>query len=271
MRDENPPSRECGPAISQPARVALLCSDNQHKEQVQKLAARHGLVLSEATSDVDYHLLVEDDRISLRQLEGSHKPLYVEWVAGKMGYRSRHDLSLKQPLARAIGITAKDKPRILDATAGFGRDAWMLSALGCQVQMLERSPVMAVLLANGLQRAYASEALSIAKRLQLRCADAIMYLKERAEQESRAEVVYLDPMYPHSTKSALPAKEMQLLRRLLGEDLDSSALLDAAMGYAQRRVVVKRPRHGACIANSKEPDFAINSPNTRYDVYVIKR
>jgi 16S rRNA (guanine1516-N2)-methyltransferase len=270
MSNENLPSREHEPSINRPVRVALSCMDDEHREQVQRLAAHHGLVLSEAMLDVDYHLLVEGDRISLRQLDGSHKPLYVEWVAGKIGYRSRHDLSLKQPLARAIGITHKDKPAILDATAGFGRDAWMLAALGCQVQMLERSPIMAVLLANGLQRAHASAAVTIAERLQLRCADAILYLKERAAQESWAEVVYLDPMYPHSAKSALPTKEMQLLRRLLGEDLDSSALLDAAMAYARRRVVVKRPRHGACIAG-EEPDFAINSPNTRYDVYVIKR
>jgi 16S rRNA (guanine1516-N2)-methyltransferase len=257
------------PIINQPVRVALLCLDDQCTEQARRLAAQLGLSLNEASPDVDYHLLLEGDRLSLRQRDGNQKPLYVEWVSGKMGYRSKHDLSLKQPLARAIGITSKDKPMILDATAGFGRDAWILAALGCQVQLLERSPIMAALLADGLQRASASDARAIAERLQLNCVDAIVYLHDPSCQEPRADVVYLDPMYPHSTKSALPAKEMQLLRRLLGEDLDSPALLDAALAYAQRRVVVKRPRHGTRIAG-KEPDFAINSPNTRYDVYLMK-
>jgi len=135
--------------------------------------------------------------------------------------------------------------------------------------MLERSPLMAALLADGLRRARASPARPIAERLRLDCADATTWLRERSHAAPPAEVVYLDPMYPHTPKTALPAKEMQLLRGLLGEDRDSPALLEAALAHAQRRVVVKRPSQGAPI-EGRMPDFAIHSPNTRYDVYQVQ-
>lgn len=43
---------------------------------------------------------------------------------------------------------------MVDATAGLGRDAFVLAALGCRVRMVERHPVVAALLDDGLQRGY---------------------------------------------------------------------------------------------------------------------
>ncbi len=250
-------------------KVTIVCLAPMRLAQAQALAAHLGLPLSDQAAQADYHLLVDADRLSLQQVGSPHKPLSVEWVGGRMGYRTQRDLSLRQPLARAIGITAHKRPSVLDATAGFGRDAWLLAALGCQVQMLERSPLVVALLADGLRRAFASPVRPIAERLRLDCANATTWLRERSHAAPLIEVVYLDPMYPHTTKTALPAKEMQLLRGLLGEDRDSSALLEAALAHARQRVVVKRPSHGASI-DGRAPDFAIHSPNTRYDIYRVQ-
>ena len=45
------------------------------------------------------------------------------------------------------------RPRVLDATAGFARDAFVLACLGCHVDLVERSPIMAALLRHGLEQA----------------------------------------------------------------------------------------------------------------------
>ncbi|TMP13498.1 class I SAM-dependent methyltransferase, partial [Pseudoalteromonas ruthenica] len=45
-------------------------------------------------------------------------------------------------------------PVVLDATAGLGRDGFVLASLGCKVILHERHPVVAALLYDGLKRAY---------------------------------------------------------------------------------------------------------------------
>ena len=53
---------------------------------------------------------------------------------------------------------------MLDATAGLGRDAFVLASLGCQVTLIERVPAVAALLENGIERALLNvETATIAK------------------------------------------------------------------------------------------------------------
>lgn len=88
---------------------------------------------------------------------------------------------------------------MVDATAGLGRDAFVLAALGCQVQMLERNPVVAALLDDGLRRGYLDAEIGpwLRERLTLLHASSLTAL---VAIEPRPEVVYLDPMYPHRQK-----------------------------------------------------------------------
>ncbi len=185
--------------------------------------------------------------------------IYIDFVNGKLAYRNKHNSGRKQPLAKAIGLKSGNNPTILDATAGLGRDAFILANLGCQVQMVERSPVVAALLYDGLQR------LNNLTNLQLIHQDAQNWLPTLS---LKPDVIYLDPMYPHRKKSALVKKEMQILQTIIGADIDSSALLTIALNSANKRVVVKRPKW-ATILNDIPPTFCINSVNTRFDVYLI--
>ncbi len=104
---------------------------------------------------------------------------------------------------------------MVDATAGLGRDAFVLAALGCQVQMLERNPVVAALLDDGLRRGYLDAEIGpwLRERLTLLHASSLTAL---VAIEPRPEVVYLDPMYPHRQKSALVKKEMRVFQSLVG-------------------------------------------------------
>lgn len=194
-------------------------------------------------------------------------PVYVDFVAGSVGHRRRFGGGRKQPLARAVGLKGGALPLVIDATAGLGRDAFVLAALGCTVCMLERSPIIAALLANGLQRAHADpEVAPIAARMRVVCADAREHLRTLMPHE-RPEVIYLDPMYPQRNKSALVKKEMRILRALLGDDNDAAEILAPALASALQRVVVKRP--GAAPPLNEQPSaFDIRSENTRFDVYL---
>ena len=195
-------------------------------------------------------------------------PLYVDFVGGQLGYRQRQAGHAREPLARAVGLKNRLlAPDVLDATGGLGRDAFMLARLGCRVTMLERAPVMAALLRDGLARAAADAGTAaVVERIDLIGADAVTYLAQLGEAQ-RPEVIYLDPMYPHRDKSALVKKEMRYLRSLVGDDLDAPALLAAARLVARRRVVVKRPRLADALAGPP-PSSTLMGSTTRFDIYL---
>lgn len=233
------------------------------------LARRLKLPLTDIDgATADLLLVMTAKRLELRQTgQGRTGPVYADFVAGKVAHRRRFGGGRGQPLARAAGLKKGRNPFVLDATAGLGWDAFVLASLGCRVTMVERSPVIAALLHDALDRASTDEeAGTVVRRMALLCADAVPYLDQLSEQE-RPDVIYLDPMYPKREKSALMKKEMRLFQRLVGDDADSEELLAAARSRARFRVVVKRPTQAESLGN-QAPSMAIQSPNTRYDVYV---
>jgi 16S rRNA (guanine1516-N2)-methyltransferase len=190
-------------------------------------------------------------------------PVFIDFVSGRSAHRRQFGGGRGQPLARALGLKGGKKPTVIDATAGLGRDAFVLATLGCQVTLIERSPVIAALLKDGLRRALEDEETAkIASQMQLLQGDAAQIITKLP----RSDVIYLDPMYPESGKKARVKKEMQLFRQLVGPDLDSEALLEAALVHALKRVVVKRPAKAVPI-DGPPPSASISSPNTRYDLY----
>lgn len=193
-------------------------------------------------------------------------PVSVDFVGGVLGHRRRFGGGRGQPLARAVGLKQGANPRVTDLTAGLGRDAFVLASLGCTVHMVERVPLVAALLENGLARAAdVPELQEIMGRMSLLAGEGRTWLGQ-LQPDRAPDVVYLDPMYPPRSKQALVKKEMQLFHRLVGNDTDAAALLAEALVHARKRVVVKRPRNAPPL-QGPTPQFAVLSPNTRYDVY----
>jgi 16S rRNA (guanine1516-N2)-methyltransferase len=252
--------------------VAVCCEDSARLEDARGLAERldTGLVACEAVEADRMALVVTSGRIELRVFgPDAPGPVYVDFVEGRSRHRRLYGGGRGQPLARAVGLKKGETPRIVDATAGLGRDAFVLAGLGCDVTLVERSPVIAELLRDGLARAARDAEVGawIGARMHLCQADATRWLAGLADGDA-PDTIYLDPMYPHRQKSALVKKEMRLFQRLVGEDCDSAALLAAALRTARRRVVVKRPK-GAPTLAGPVPSTRIESRNTRYDIYVI--
>lgn len=204
----------------------------------------------------------ENDRLCLR---ASHRPQYgtihADWLSPDLDRRiagGKH-----QPLARALGLHKQTKLRILDATGGLGRDAWTLAALGATVVLIERHPMIFQLLEDAHSRAVAAQ-VEAANRIALIHADTLDWFK--SDHERAYDAICLDPMYPDDRKTALPSKEMQILRELTGGDTDADTLLHAARTTG-KRVVVKRPHHAPPLADA-QPDAAIQSTQLRFDLYL---
>lgn len=189
-------------------------------------------------------------------------PLRLDWSGSAM--RRRIAGGRRQLLARAVGLNKAADLSILDATAGLGRDAFTLAALGAHVVLVERQPLLLALLRDAHAHALADPAWhAVAARMTIVEADAATILAG----DGRWDVVHLDPMYPHRGKDALPQKEMQLLRELCGADDDAGQLLAPALAACRRRVVVKRPAR-APFLDDREPAFQLTGTQARYDVYI---
>ncbi|NYS59934.1 class I SAM-dependent methyltransferase [Vreelandella salicampi] len=197
------------------------------------------------------------------------KPLQVDFVGGKAGHRRRFGGGRGQLVAKACGLAKGVTPNVVDATAGLGRDAFVLASLGAKVLLIERVAAIAALLEDGLKRASEhDETAEIAARMTLRHGDAAQSLAELvAGAQFAPQVIHLDPMFPHREKSALVKKDMRLFRALAGDDNDAPRLLEAALDVATHRVVVKRPRKAPPIAGPA-PQHTLEGKTSRYDVYV---
>ncbi len=248
-------------------RVAVTTSSPLLTERAENLARALGLPLVPLEDpDADLLLVWTRERLELREVGASTGSVYVDFVGGKAAHRRRFGGGRKQPLARAVGLKGQNAPHVLDATAGLGRDAFVLATLGCTVHLVERSPIIGALLEDGLRRAGPeSEVSYIVARMSLSVGQAAHVMRALTDAE-RPDVVYLDPMYPHGKGSALQKKEMRLFRDLVGDDADAHTLLNSALTCAKKRVVVKRPR-SAPVLGERTPSAEVRSKNTRYDLY----
>jgi len=222
-------------------------------------------------------LQVEEDRLELCSIKNPKlSPLFVDFLTGSTGYRLSHSGGTKQQLAKAVGIKGKFRPSVWDVTAGLGVDGIILATLGCQVHLIERSPTIFALLQDGLQRVGncrldGDRALPLQEIIKnfvtLELGDAQEILK--SIPPNNIDVIYLDPMFPESRKTALTKREMQVIRDIVGMDVDSGALLALALEVAKKRVVVKRPRLALSLPGSRSPDYIVQGTRNRYDVYLI--
>jgi len=251
--------------------IAVAYCDAIDSENSKLIAKKYGFdYIGDAASvnkhaQLDFLLQFNQQALELLKLdEPKLGGIKVDFVEGATAHRRKFGGGRGQDIAKAIGLKHGFTPHILDATAGLGRDAFVLASLGCQVTLMERMPVVAALLDDGLERAKLnSEVGEIAERMQLVHVSSI----EKMALAEQVDVVYLDPMYPHREKSAAVKKEMRVFQSLVGEDLDADALLAPALALAKYRVVVKRPSYAPPL-NNKKPSTSIKMKKNRFDVYV---
>ncbi len=247
-----------------PAGCSVWFREEGLRPAAERLASRLALPL-DGEGNTGLRLLLTPAGLELRDAAGRlGEGVRVEFVSSE---RIRQASVAGEGLIRAVGARRGQRPSVLDATAGLGRDAAMLAWRGCPVTLVERSPVLAAMLEDGLTRAAARpDAAGMSRNMRLVAGDAVAIMRALSPDQ-RPEVVYLDPMYPEQGRKAKSRKDMQLLQCLLGEDPDPPGLLAAALDTAINRVVVKRPRKAPALSGPA-PSHQIAGRSTRFDVYL---
>ncbi|MGE3973377.1 MAG: class I SAM-dependent methyltransferase [Bdellovibrionales bacterium] len=175
----------------------------------------------------------------------------------------------KQPLLKALG-SLKDSPFVLDATAGLAKDAFLMALKGHHVTALEQNKSLFLLVQDAIARSNGKvEALKFLEHLNENSFEFLQKLKEK-----KFDAIYLDPMYPQRESSALPKKEMQVLRELLHvdektfeqTDEDTTQLLTLALEKSKKRVVLKRPLWAPKLS---KPRHSQEGKLSRFDVYIV--
>ncbi len=249
---------------------ALIChnEDTNILSMAREVATRLQLPIHDKEHPLPsegYVLRWDEQGLALQPLgKKAPNPVRVDFTGGAVDHRRKFGGGSGQMIAKAVGVKASRPLQVLDATAGLGKDAFVLASLGCHVSLYERNPVVSALLEDGLRRGQQTqdpELFTIMSRLTLSHQDSLI-----AEGAS-ADVVYLDPMFPERSKSASVKKDMAIFHSIVGRDDDADGLLERALRWAKYRVVVKRPRK-APFLNDKSPSYQLQGKTSRYDVYV---
>ncbi len=252
-------------------KLAVLYQGQGDIVPFQQLAERLGVPLHQSASDTqaDFFLSWRDGCLKLFETGGAtgRSPLQKGGMAVDIEPRNGEQRSWPAPkdgvLAQALGRKTRT---VVDATTGWGQDSLHIFRMGYELLCIERSPVMAELLADGFARLAKQDWM---QRLnheppRLLQGNAIDLL---ASLETRPDCIYLDPMFPPKRKkSALAKKSMMVLRDLLGDDQDKEQLFEAAINAAGKRVVVKSPDYAEPLGG--KPSQSFQGKLLRYDVYL---
>jgi len=127
--------------------------------------------------------------------------------------------------------------KIYDLTAGLGRDALIMALKGYRVVMIEKHPVLYVLLKNAHQNLL-SDYPDIYSRIEVVNADSACFIQDIKMEDN--PIFYLDPMFPKRAKSAKVKKEMQVLQNIC--DLSDNAEDLLKLAVSKGKTVLKRPK-----------------------------
>lgn len=225
------------------------------RSQAEILAARLNYLLDKEASSC---LFVTQERLTLKIANFSL--LYADFSSASWSKRKAE--GKKQGLVRACKPAQGIK--IIDATAGWGRDAAILASFGAEILMLERHPIMATLLADALTHRDTIDLQQM--QLSLKETDAYSYLSNLNPGEY-PDIIYIDPMHPERNKSALVKKDMQVLQQMIGADEDALGLIRLAVTRVKQRVVVKWPQKTKSLVPAA---FSIEGKTVRFDIYTPK-
>ncbi len=194
-------------------------------------------------------------------LQDTEKPKLkaaVDFLQGRLAYRSQQHIN-GENLVKACRIKGQTDVSVLDATCGFGKDAFLLSCAGFSVTATESHAVVHTLLKDALTR-YFKHTAETPFELHNQWA-------QNLNPTTQADVIYLDPMFPDREKSAAVKKDMQLFHRLHTEQAQEiEQLFSWALKHANKKVVIKRPSRSK-IVNDYQPTYQITGKACRFDVY----
>ena len=144
---------------------------------------------------------------------------------------------------------------LLDCTAGYGRDSYILRSMGFNVTMIENSPIISLLLNDALKK--------------LKLSDFIMYHGNSYDYLSHSEkyydYIYIDFMFDKLKKNSLSSKNDETLKLVSFIENNKNELIKLAIKKSNIRVVVKEPKHS--LSNILKPEYTIKTKLLKFNIY----
>lgn len=248
--------------------IKLYCEHAALLPKAVQLANKYQIEQSQQLDEKSWFLILDPQGLAIvAPMEFHFAPFRLNFHDYGLLKRAK-ELGKTNSLVKALGARQGEKLLICDATAGLGRDAFLMASLGHQVIMLETHPVLAAMLESAIDCSAESDVAATVARMRLIWTNSAYFLKNE-QFEVLPDVIYLDPMFPERTKSALVKKDMQILQHIVGHGQEADSLLNLALQQAKRRVVVKRPRLGPDLAGKKS-DLQLLSKTHRFDIYLTR-
>jgi 16S rRNA (guanine1516-N2)-methyltransferase len=245
--------------------ISIWAEKEKSFARADELAERLSLQVGRSRPKTFLSLYVDKEKLGLGfSREIPFRPYYVDFCSREWRFRRRKGLSANRLFLTALGI--KERTTILDLTAGFGQDSFMMAWAGANVVALERSPIVFEILEDGLRRAFADDSgWHHGDRLKIVRTEGADFLKTC----DPFDVIYFDPMFDKPKKKAKSPKAMQLLQSLLTPDADQIEKLFAlAKTKARSRIVIKLPLKGELPL--PKPNVTFAGQSIRYDVYLLQ-
>lgn len=235
-----------------------------HCHYHKKLAHELILAVKDYPCDEEFLLRIEDDSLSLcSRLRNQDSCFTHSFVEPRLLRRASQK---NQALLKACNNKKGEIHSVLDLTAGWGKDSFMLASHGQSVTMIEQNPLIASCLNYLVSTAQHDREDELYHRLAVINGDSTEYLSSK--NPGVADCLYLDPMFPAHKSSAKPSKELQMLQ-ILTRNRHIEELLELAIAKAGFRVVVKRPIHAPTLSDRK-PDIEYREKTIRFDVYLTQ-
>ena len=143
---------------------------------------------------------------------------------------------------------------ILDCTAGLGRDGILLSKLGHDVTMIEKNPILIIMLNN-----YLSRAKDIKARLLY--GDSLSYIRIA---KKKFDYIYIDFMF-EKKNNAKPSKYDLFLRSINYNENNKLNFIEEMINYCKKRVIVKEPIKSK--SGIIDCDFEIKTKLIKYKIF----
>jgi len=153
-------------------------------------------------------------------------------------------------------IFSQNNSTILDCTAGFGRDGFLLDSMGHDVTMIENSPIVAMLLKNALRR---SDNINI----QFFFGNAFDYMKH---SKQKYDYIYIDFMFDKLKNKSLSSKNDETLKMISFNDNDKNKIIQLAQCISNKKVIVKEPRN--TVSDILKPNYIVKTKLLKYNIYL---
>ena len=162
-----------------------------------------------------------------------HTLLLKDGSVFQLNFSKNKSLLRNQTLVQAIGF--KNQPlSVLDITAGWAKEAFLMRQLGCQVTAIESNPFVFYLVQENLEYNNIDT-----NQFQIKLDNSLNYLKSLKNPHYYPDIIFMDPMF-EGRKKSLSKKPLRILKEIVGETTDKQALFNQALLKAKKRVVVKR-------------------------------